>query len=74
MAVADKIGHDKRGNPVYRRHPDGSDLVVLKQERVIEVVGGKEVVREVETPELVVDDQTPYIAAEYREWLTSLSW
>jgi type I restriction enzyme M protein len=69
MAVADKIGHDKRGNPIHRRHPDGSDLVEMRRETVIEVVGDEEVVRQVETPMPIVDDQTPEIAELYIDWL-----
>lgn len=40
MAVADRIGHDKRGNPIYKRNPDGSDVVLIKEEPVVEVVVG----------------------------------
>ncbi len=69
MAVADRIGHDKRGNPTYRRNPDGSDVVLITEESAIEVVDGAETVRTVETPQLLVDDQTERIATLYGEWL-----
>jgi type I restriction enzyme M protein len=73
MAVADKVGHDKRGNPIYRRHPDGSDLVEMRREIVMEVVGDEEVPRQVETPVPIVDDQTPEIANLYTKWLRKRS-
>lgn len=69
MAVADKIGHDKRGNPIFKRNPDGSDIIEMRRETVIEVVGNEEVVRQVETPMPVIDDQMPEIAKLYLRWL-----
>jgi type I restriction enzyme M protein len=71
MAVADRIGHDKRGNPTFMRNPDGSDVVVIRKEEVVEVAEGERTTRTIEAPELVRDDQTGAIAEKYRSWLTS---
>ena len=58
MAVAEKVGIDRRGNPVYQRHPNG-DIV---QEEVEELApdGTRQVRRR-----KVIDNDLPKIAAAY---------
>ncbi len=70
MAVADKIGHDKRGNPIYKMDVDGSDIVVTKRIRVEVVEGGETVWKHLEQKERVVDDHLPEVPRLYREWAT----
>lgn len=71
MAVAEKIGHDKRGNVIYRRTEDGEDAVVKRIELVTEIdpVSGAEVFREVETTDRQIDDELPEVATAYLRWL-----
>lgn len=71
MAVAEKIGHDKRGNTIWRRTADGSDALVKRVETVEEIdqQTGNEVLREVEVTDRQVDDELPEAAEAYREWL-----
>jgi type I restriction enzyme M protein len=73
MAIAERIGHDKRGSTVFRRTPDGDDLVVVRHDSVdfIDAETGQHRTREVELRERVVDDELPEVAVEYREWLRS---
>jgi len=75
MAVAEKIGHDKRGNALYRQTPEGDDLLVSRVEEVREIRSstGAEVTGCVEVSERVVDDDLPDVASAYLEWLESLS-
>jgi type I restriction enzyme M protein len=71
MAVAEKVGHDKRGNIIYRRSETGDDILVEVTERVSEVdpETGVERVVVVSTHERVVDDELPEVAQAYAEWL-----
>ncbi|WP_431950908.1 N-6 DNA methylase [Actinacidiphila sp. bgisy167] len=71
MAVAEKIGHDKRGNVIWRRTADGSDALVKRIETIAEIdqETGSEVLREVELTDRQVDDELPEVADAYRKWL-----
>lgn len=71
MAIAEKIGHDKRGNAVFRRTVTGEDLLVERSEEIAEIdpATGNEVIRTVTVKEKDLDDDTPAVAAAYRAWL-----
>lgn len=71
MAVAEKIGHDKRGNLIYRRTAEGEDALVKRVETIAEIdqETGAEVMREVEVTERQIDDELPEVAMAYRNWL-----
>lgn len=69
MALANHVGHDKRGNETYVRDAAGNEIVDTETERVREVRGSTEVIREVETKRKRVDDNTSEIAALFRAWL-----
>jgi len=71
MALADRIGHDKRGNRTYKRLPDGKEEVVVTTRLFKEYVDGKSVYSTQEQPEKIVDDITPAIAEAYRECLSA---
>jgi type I restriction enzyme M protein len=70
MAVAERIGHDKRRNPIYRRHPDGQDVVTTRPERdvVIDPNSGREKVIEIEVRDRMIDDELPEVAEAFRKW------
>lgn len=71
MAVAEKIGHDKRGNVIYRRTPSGEDLLVERTEEVKEIdpQTGEEVLRTITVKEKDPEDELPSVAEAYRAWL-----
>ena len=71
MAIAERIGHDKRGNTLYRRNKDGSDILVTKREtlREIDQETGHEVVREVDVTDRLVDDELDEVADAFLAWL-----
>ncbi len=71
MAVTEKIGHDKRGNTIYRRNEEGDDIVVVRKDTVTEVdpKTGEKLTREIEVKELLVDDELPEAATAYLKWL-----
>lgn len=68
MAVAEKVGFDRRGNTLYKRGPDGEELVEEVEHRERVRVGGHSVVRVLRRKEKSVDDDLPRIADAYREF------
>lgn len=66
MAVAEKVGFDRKGRPVFVSNPDGTPRLkeVREDERVR--IGGRSVVRVLHRMEPEVDDDLPKIAAAYR--------
>lgn len=70
MAVAEQVGHDKRGNTIYRRTPEGEDVVVARSETVLDTAAeqGAEY-KSVEVKERLVDDELPDVARAFRQWL-----
>lgn len=75
MAVANKIGHDKRGKAIYRKTDSGEDVLVLRTEEVIEIdpQSGNERVVHVKSKSKVVDDELPEVAAAFQKWLSEQS-
>jgi type I restriction enzyme M protein len=70
MAVANHVGHDKRGNVNYVRDPKGNEIVEEVAEQVKEVENGVPVFRHQKSRKKVVDDNTAQIAEEFRAWLS----
>lgn len=66
MAVAEKVGFDRRGNTLYKRGPDGEELIEEVEHRERVRVGGKSVVRMLRRKEKTLDDDLPRIAEAYR--------
>ncbi len=68
LALADHVGHDKRGNVMYVRDAEGNEVVETRKERIREVHNGVPVYREIQTSVKAVDDTTPRIAELYQAW------
>lgn len=64
MAMAEKIGHDKRGNPIFQRDNEGNEILVDDNDSVLTeedaVVHAKK--------KKVPDDQTPNIPKIFKAW------
>jgi type I restriction enzyme M protein len=74
MAIADSVGHNKRGKTTFKRDPDGS--LVLKDTPIRKVrrkEGGEteEVVVVVKKP--IVNDELDDVAESYLEWLQNMT-
>ena len=73
MAIADEVGWDLRGNPVFKRTPSGEQILVTKQ-RVVKTRNAKgdvmESVQDVAEP--IRNDQLPMVAEAFKEWLGSI--
>ena len=70
MAMVEKIGHDKRGNPTFKRDKEGNEILVPDTSSVLvpgEAGEGSQTEFH-ERKKKVEDDQTPYIPAIFAEW------
>jgi type I restriction enzyme M protein len=68
MAVANHVGHDKRGNKTYVRDATGNEVIEEAEELVKEWDEGKPTYRKQTTRKKVADDNTLQIAQEFRKW------
>ncbi|MFI6004787.1 restriction endonuclease subunit M [Streptomyces sp. NPDC051366] len=68
MAVAEKVGFDRRGNELYKRTPDGEPVVETSVEIERLNIRGKQVVRPLRRSRKVIDNDLPVIAEKYREF------
>jgi type I restriction enzyme M protein len=66
MAVAEKVGFDRRGNPLYQRSPDGEEILVDVEETERIRINGGFVTRTLKRKDKVIDDDLPRIAEAYR--------
>ena len=69
LAVANHIGHDKRGNINYVRDRKGNEIVEEINETLKEYENGKPVYKKQRTRRKVIDDNTLQIAQAFRSWL-----
>ena len=70
MAVANHVGHDKRGNRTYVRDAKGNEIVEEVDETVKEYEDGQPVYKKQKTQRKVVDDNTMQIAQAFKQWLS----
>ena len=70
MAVANHIGHDKRGNITYVRDRSGNEIVEEFEEKTKDYEDGKPIYKTQRTQRKVVDDNTLQIAQAFRVWLS----
>ncbi len=68
MAVAEKAGVDRRGNPLYKRNPDGTEKLVRRIQTEKVKINGATVTRDREIIEPEIDDDFPAIGAAYEEF------
>ena len=69
MAIAENVGHDKRGNTVYRRTPEG-EVVVADVEKEIVGVVGKQKFKEITKISMPLEnDDLPIITNSFKDWV-----
>jgi type I restriction enzyme M protein len=69
MAVADRIGHDKRGVVTYVRDEKGNEIVEEVDETLKEYEDGQPIYKRQKTLKKVIDDNTLQISQAFRRWL-----
>lgn len=70
MAMANHVGHDKRGNRTYVRDKKGNEIVEKIEERTKEYENGKPLYKKQMTLRKVTDDNTLQIAQTFHKWLS----
>lgn len=68
MAVAEKVGFDRRGATLYERHPDGEEKVIEEEVEERIRINGKNVVRKLKRRSKILDDDLPKIAKAWKEF------
>ena len=68
MAVAEKVGFDRRGNTLYERSPDGEELVRTVFETETIRFSGKKVKRTIQRQQKIINDDLPKIAMAYNKF------
>jgi len=71
MAQAEAVGHDKRGNKVYRRNEDGEEILVPvtpDEIIVLERTARGQATARPQPRRKVLDDDTPAVAQEFLDW------
>jgi type I restriction enzyme M protein len=66
MALAEKVGVDRRGNTLYKRAPDGEEILTEAQHRERINVGGRSVLRILRRKEKLPDNDLLEIGPAYR--------
>ncbi|GAA3509219.1 type I restriction enzyme M protein [Streptosporangium album] len=68
MAIAEKVGVDRRNNPVYKRKPDGE--IILEDQKEVERIriNGENVVRTLVRKRKAIDNDLPEIAKAYKRF------
>ena len=61
MAVAEKVGVDRRGNTLYKRSPDGEVILEDVTETEDVRVGEKSVTRTLHRRQKIIDNDLPYL-------------
>lgn len=69
MAVAEHVGHDRRGNTIYRRDPDGFEIYRDEVEEMEVRRDGKDTIDRRTMRRRVIADDLPLISAAYRRWI-----
>lgn len=70
MAMVEKIGHDKRGNPIFKRDDEGNEILVPDTNAIETVDQNEKNINIVshEQKKKVEDDQTPDVAIIFERW------
>jgi type I restriction enzyme M protein len=72
MAILEKIGHDKRGNPTFKRDKEGNEILVPDTDNILvmgDTADGTRTASKQKKKKLI-DDQTPEIPLVFTEWKT----
>lgn len=70
MAMVDKVGHDKRGNTIFKRDKYGNEILLPEEKNLItlEKAADGTPTAKTESKSKVVDDQTPLVSNVFKQW------
>lgn len=70
MAMVERIGHDKRGNPIFKRDKYGNEIYIPEENNITaigETADGTRTVKTVSKTK-ILDDQTALVADVFKKW------
>ena len=70
MAILEKVGHDARGNTLFKRDKHGKELWIPEESNVYEVdrTAGGDVTVKTERKTRIIDDQSHEVSAVFKKW------
>lgn len=70
MAMVDRIGHDKRGNLLFKRDKQGNEILVPETNNIIALgrIASGEATVQTASKVKVIDDQTIYVPKVFSQW------
>ncbi len=70
MAVVEKVGHDKRGNTLFKRDEQGNEIWESEKPDVSEIreIAESEFVYETESRVRIIDDQSREVPTVFNQW------
>jgi len=72
MAIVEHVGHDKRGNPLFRRDTQGNEILVPETDIVeLGTTAGGARTAKITSKTKVLDDQTGLVAPAFKKWCAS---
>ena len=78
MAVVEKVGHDKRGNTLFKRDEQGNEIWVSEKPDMSEMgeVSESEFIYDIESSVRLIDDQSREVPAVFDQWKQqeSIAW
>lgn len=69
MAISESIGHDRRGNKLYKRLPTGEEIIKEVEKTVKVRKDGMIIYEKYKVEEKIIDDDLPEIIDVYDKWL-----
>lgn len=70
MAIAEKVGHDRRGNSVFKRTPEGEKVIVKREREIVGIIGKERYKAKRKVFEAIRDDDLPSISVSFKKWLS----
>lgn len=71
MAMVEKVGHDRRGNILFKRTPEGEEVVAEKEREIVGIIGKERYKEKRKVLEPIVDDDLPSVTSAFKNWLSS---
>ena len=69
MAIPEKVGHDRRGNTIFRRTPEGKKVVAEKEKEIVGIIGKERYKERRKTIGPIEDDDLPSVTSSFKEWI-----
>lgn len=70
MAIVEKVGHDKRGNPIFKRDKEGNEILApdVNNISVLGNISSGEKTVSTQQKRKIEDDQTPEVPPIFADW------